>query len=131
MTRCAPWRVDRIRWRSRSMHRDKGLTRCCDCTVTLQACLQQRLEGADSLQLPELLEAVAFAGPFGALLRWQLAGWNSALPGRLGWFPAGTFAANFLACVAIFVVEVRPPCCRQPFFFFAAHHGPSSADWRP
>ncbi len=113
------------------MHRDKGLTRCCDCTVTLQACLQQRLEGADSLQLPELLEAVAFAGPFGALLRWQLAGWNSALPGRLGWFPAGTFAANFLACVAIFVVEVRPPCCRQPFFFFAAHHGPSSADWRP
>lgn len=52
MTRSAPRRTDCIRWRSRSVHRDKGLPRCCCRSVTLQACLQQRLEGADSLQVP-------------------------------------------------------------------------------
>ena len=49
----------------------------------------------------------AFTGPFGALLRWQLAHFNGKLPGRMHWFPAGTYAANMLACATIFAAQVR------------------------
>lgn len=45
------------------------------------------------------------AGQFGALLRWQLARFNARLPGRLHWFPAGTFAANLLACAVIYAFQ--------------------------
>lgn len=45
------------------------------------------------------------AGQFGALLRWQLARFNARLPGCLHWFPAGTFAANMLACAFIFACQ--------------------------
>ena len=45
------------------------------------------------------------AGQFGALGRWQLAKLNARLPGRLHWFPAGTFAANMLACICIFAFQ--------------------------
>ena len=45
-------------------------------------------------------------GPFGALLRWQLASFNGKLPGSMHWFPAGTYAANMLACVTIFAAQV-------------------------
>ncbi len=44
-------------------------------------------------------------GPPGALLRWQLGSLNGALPGQ-AWLPAGTLAANLLACAIIFAVQV-------------------------
>ena len=47
------------------------------------------------------------AGPFGALLRWKLAHFNGKLPGSLHWFPAGTYAANMVACATIFAAQVR------------------------
>lgn len=47
------------------------------------------------------------AGPFGALLRWKLAHFNGKLPGSLQWFPAGTYAANMVACATIFAAQVQ------------------------
>jgi fluoride exporter len=47
------------------------------------------------------------AGPPGAALRWWLSQWNYRLPGRLAWFPAGTFAANMLAVLVRCAVQVR------------------------
>ena len=45
-------------------------------------------------------------GPFGAVMRWLLSGYNSRLPRPLHWFPIGTFAANMSACIIDFVLQV-------------------------
>ena len=45
-------------------------------------------------------------GPFGAITRWQLSKLNFKLPGRGKWFPTGTFAANMIACIIDFALEV-------------------------
>ena len=37
--------------------------------------------------------------PIGALLRWKLSAWNGRLPGSWSWVPAGTLAANLIACI--------------------------------
>lgn len=48
--------------------------------------------------------AILFA-PAGAILRWQLSKLNGRLPRPLAFFPAGTFAANMLACAFDFAVQ--------------------------
>ncbi|KAK9821156.1 hypothetical protein WJX74_001885 [Apatococcus lobatus] len=48
--------------------------------------------------------AILFA-PAGAILRWQLSNLNGRLPKPLAFFPAGTFAANMLACAFDFAVQ--------------------------
>ena len=50
--------------------------------------------------------ALLFA-PFGAVLRWLLSGYNSRLPPPLHWFPIGTFAANMVACIIDYVLQVQ------------------------
>ena len=47
--------------------------------------------------------ASVLLAPFGAVARWQLSSLNGALPWT--WFPAGTFAANMLACILSFVSQ--------------------------
>lgn len=68
------------------------------------------LAGVDSRQSHYLRRAQWFAillGPFGAVMRWQLSKLNFKLPGRAKWFPAGTFAANMIACVVDYALMVR------------------------
>ena len=68
------------------------------------------LAGVDSRQSHYLRRAQWFAillGPFGAVMRWQLSKLNFKLPGRAQWFPAGTFAANMIACCVDYALEVR------------------------
>ncbi|EIE22217.1 hypothetical protein COCSUDRAFT_42582 [Coccomyxa subellipsoidea C-169] len=47
--------------------------------------------------------AVLF-GPFGCTLRWLLSKYNYKLPGHWKWLPAGTFAANMIACLVDYLV---------------------------
>jgi len=47
--------------------------------------------------------ASVLLAPFGAVARWQLSSLNGTLP--WSWFPAGTFAANMLACILSFVSQ--------------------------
>jgi fluoride ion exporter CrcB/FEX len=41
-------------------------------------------------------------GPAGCLLRFYLSRFNGSLKGRWAWLPAGTFAANMVACAVNF-----------------------------
>ena len=80
--------------------------------LVLSTVLFATLAGVDSRQSHYLRRSQWFAvllGPFGALVRWQLSGLNFKLAGRAKWFPAGTFAANMLACCIDFALEVS--CC--------------------
>jgi CrcB protein len=59
------------------------------------------LDGQDSYSITNrtMVYAMLFATP-GALLRWKLGGLNGKLPMEgYSWFPAGTLAANVLACM--------------------------------
>ncbi|KAK9825249.1 hypothetical protein WJX74_003303 [Apatococcus lobatus] len=60
--------------------------------------------------------AVLFA-PAGAILRWQLSKLNGRMPQPLTFFPAGTFAANMLACACDFAVQ-SAIVARQPLSYW-------------
>lgn len=74
------------------------------CTAALLSCTTAAwciLAGLDHREQHAGRRSQWFAlllAPFGAVLRWLLSGYNSRLPRPLHWFPAGTFAANMLAC---------------------------------
>ena len=55
--------------------------------------------------------AVLF-GPAGCTARWLLSQANYTLPGRWKWLPAGTLAANMIACLVDYVVGV---CAAAPW----------------
>jgi fluoride ion exporter CrcB/FEX len=44
-------------------------------------------------------------GPIGCYLRFYLSRFNGSIKGRWSWFPAGTFAANMIACIVNFTVR--------------------------
>ena len=48
----------------------------------------------------------ALLSPLGAVLRWKLSSWNGRLRGTAWmWFPLGTFAANWTACLVSVVLS--------------------------
>jgi fluoride ion exporter CrcB/FEX len=57
------------------------------------------INGDDSYSVTyRLMVYSAFFAPAGALVRWQFSKWNGKW-NRFTWFPLGTLAANFLACI--------------------------------
>lgn len=82
------------------------------CTAALLSCTTAAwciLAGLDHREQHAGRRSQWFAlllAPFGAVLRWLLSGYNSRLPRPLHWFPAGTFAANMLACGIDYVLMV-------------------------
>ncbi|GMH42179.1 hypothetical protein BSKO_10098 [Bryopsis sp. KO-2023] len=80
----------------------------CTAMVVLVISTAASLMGTFSLKgggfWKKLCVAVLF-GPLGAILRWRLGAVNGKMKGGLSWFPAGTFAANMIACAVSFLAH--------------------------
>ncbi|KAK9813594.1 hypothetical protein WJX73_009190 [Symbiochloris irregularis] len=88
----------------------RSISKTTLCTLTLLICtttLWCILAGLDHKAVHQARRQQWFAlilAPFGAGLRWYLSRFNKKLPRPLEWYPAGTFAANMIACMIDFVL---------------------------
>ena len=106
----------------------------CSCVLPMSLSCETAFRRAQWL-------AVLF-GPFGCTLRWLLSKYNYKLPGHWKWLPAGTLAANMIACLVDYAVGVRASLslpvlaywhCVSAFYnlsrFWQEEHGTISIDY--